>query len=254
MIFMKLTVLGSGTIFSGPKRKASSYLINGNNSSLLVDSGFGSLKQLQKCFDPLKIHNFLLTHLHLDHALNLPAFIAFKKQALYWKATTDKSQLNVFGPRGLEEFYSHLEKCYPYLADLPFKVELSELKNNKLKWFGFKIKSKPVQHKVNALGYRIKEKNKTIAFSGDSGYCEELIELGENVDLLVLECSFPSKLKRDYHLTPEQCGKIAKKANPKKLLLTHFYPAVEKTNILSEVRENFKGELLLARDLMELEV
>lgn len=254
MICMKLTVLGSGTIFSGPERKTSSYLVRGSTSDLLIDCGFCALKQLQKVFDPLKIHNFFLTHLHLDHCLDLAAIIAYKREALYWKASTDKSQLNVFGPKGLKEFYSYLKSAFPLISDVSFRIELKVLENSELKLFGFRVKSKPVRHRVNALAYRIEEDGKSIVVSGDTGYCEEIIEISENADLLVLECSMPSEMERDYHLTPKQCGLIASKAKPKTLLLSHFYPAVEKTNILREVKENFNGKILLANDLMELRV
>ena len=54
--------------------------------------------------------------------------------------------------------------------------------------------------------------------------------ISKNADLLILECSHPDGMKAKGHLTPSLCGKIAAKANAKKLVLTHFYPEADKVD------------------------
>ena len=61
---------------------------------------------------------------------------------------------------------------------------------------------------------------KSIVYSGDTDYCPELIELADNCDLLILECSFPDDMKVEGHLTPSEAGKIA--AETKTNLQTSF--------------------------------
>jgi ribonuclease BN (tRNA processing enzyme) len=50
------------------------------------------------------------------------------------------------------------------------------------------------------------------------------------------------------HLTPRQCGAIARIAQPKLLALTHFYPPVEDVDIRAEVAESFAGPVMLCVD------
>ena len=70
----------------------------------------------------------------------------------------------------------------------------------------------------------------------------------EDVDVLLLECSFPDTMKRNGHLTPSLCGEIAAETNCKKLVLTHFYPEVLKTDIISAVNTVYNGDVILAED------
>ena len=50
------------------------------------------------------------------------------------------------------------------------------------------------------------------------------------------------------HLTPEQCGEMARLAEPRQLVLTHLYPPVETVDIPALVGEAYKGALTVARD------
>jgi ribonuclease BN (tRNA processing enzyme) len=118
-----------------------------------------------------------------------------------------------------------------------------------------KILSKPMAHMSESVGYRIELKNgKSIAVSGDTDYCENLIDLASGVDLLVLECSFPDEKKVEGHLTPTLAGKIASESGCKRLLLTHFYPICDQHDILQRCRQVFHGEVILAEDLMRIEI
>jgi ribonuclease BN (tRNA processing enzyme) len=79
-----------------------------------------------------------------------------------------------------------------------------------------------------------------------------MVDLGTDVDLLVLECSFPEGEKVDGHLTPSWAGRIAKESGCKKLLLNHLYPICDQFDIVGQCREIFHGEVLLAEDFMRI--
>ena len=83
---------------------------------------------------------------------------------------------------------------------------------------------------------------------------DELIEGGRGAHTVLLECSFPDEMKRKGHLTPSECGQIASDMGCNRLLLTHSYPEVLQTDILSVVKTKFEGEAILAVDGMKLEI
>jgi ribonuclease BN (tRNA processing enzyme) len=56
------------------------------------------------------------------------------------------------------------------------------------------------------------------------------------------------------HLTPSLAGDIATRAGVKKLVLTHFYPECDQANIEQECRKTYDGPLVLAEDLMRIEI
>ena len=68
---------------------------------------------------------------------------------------------------------------------------------------------------------------------------------------MILECSYDNSRKVEGHLTPKDCGEIAKKANAKKLIITHFYP-VPKEVRLEETKEFFENTVM-AEDLMDIQ-
>lgn len=49
-------------------------------------------------------------------------------------------------------------------------------------------------------------------------------------------------------------GRIARESNCKKLVLTHFYPICGDYDISGQCKEEFNGEVVLAEDLMTIEV
>ena len=250
---MKLTVLGSGTFLS-KERNPAGYLLEHGEAKLLFDFGFGNLRHLQRACNPLDVFTLFLTHAHPDHSLDLISLLAYKKHAKIFHVKEEKRQFNLFGPKGTRAFYQNCIRAFPFIERLEFAVEVKELDVSQMKLFGFTIKSRPVRHSAEALAYRAESGGKSVVFSGDTSYCEEIVSIAEGADLLVLECSLPNEMPGYDHLTPKDCAMVAKRAKPKKLLLTHFYPMVEETDIKKEVGKEFKGEIILAEDLMELEV
>ncbi len=76
--------------------------------------------------------------------------------------------------------------------------------------------------------------------------------LAKNCDLLILDCG---QIKPgNGHLTPTLAGQIAQAAQVKKLLLTHFYPEMEKIDIKKIVKKYYSGPIILAKDLMKIKI
>jgi ribonuclease BN (tRNA processing enzyme) len=104
-------------------------------------------------------------------------------------------------------------------------------------------------------GYRFEFANgKSLVVSGDTDYCDGMIDLGREADLMILECSMPDDMKVQGHMTPSECGKLAQKANCRKLCLTHFYPVCDQKDVRKKCLAEYGGELFLAEDLMEFNI
>jgi ribonuclease BN (tRNA processing enzyme) len=108
-------------------------------------------------------------------------------------------------------------------------------------------------HIAESVGYRIEFKNgRSMAVSGDTDYCQNMIDLASGVDVLVLECSFPEGKKVEGHLTPSLAGRIAVESRCRKLLLTHFYPICDQFDIVGQCRQVYPGQIILGEDLMRI--
>ena len=86
--------------------------------------------------------------------------------------------------------------------------------------------------------------NSSLVYSGDTGFEKnKLVDFAKNADLLICESTY---LKGQFkngnnHLYAYEAGLIAEKANVKELLLTHFYPEIDKQKYVDEALENFKN-------------
>ncbi len=262
---MKITVLGSGTAAPRLDRNMSGYLLEADGKKILFDSGAGTIRQLLKLkINLLNIDNIFYTHLHNDHVNDLGAIIWSNNYGI-----KRKKPLNIHGPKGFKKYFKILMEKILKPTKLNYKIKVKEIwngsiikipinrTNNKIiskNKNNMIIKSIKSEHTDASVSYGIEYNNRSIVYSGDTDYSDEIIKISKNADLLILECSHPDNMKAKGHLTPFLCGKIAAKANVKKLVLTHFYPEADKVDIKKQCSRTFNGKIVLARDFMSIEV
>jgi ribonuclease BN (tRNA processing enzyme) len=120
-------------------------------------------------------------------------------------------------------------------------------------FLGLHLISRPVAHTPVSLGFRLTlPSGKTLVFSGDTDYCNGLVELAAGAEWLVLECSFPEGQKKEGHLTPSLAGRVAREAGAGTLILTHFYPECVGQDLNGPCSREFGGPVILAEDLMAI--
>jgi len=99
---------------------------------------------------------------------------------------------------------------------------------------------------------------KKVVYLSDTGYCNNAVRLAEDADLLISEATFSSELegKADeyHHLTAKQAASVAKQANVKRLVLTHFSQRFPDTGpLVAEARDLFPS-VEGAEDFMRIEL
>lgn len=142
-----------------------------------------------------------------------------------------------------------------WLIPSTYQVQIMEQGEETRTYDGLSVTSKKVKHIDMSRGYRFQTaEGKSLAVSGDTDYCEGMIELGKEADLMILECSSPDNMKLPGHLTPTECGKLAEEAGCRKLCLTHFYPVCDLEDVRATCHAVYTGELFLAEDLMEFNI
>ena len=246
---MLLKILGTGTSQVTKERTATANYIKIGNKSILLDCGCGTLVRLnQSNISVRDIDIILISHYHIDHISDLLPFL----WALKWPQMNRKKDLTIIGPKGFKKFYAQYIK--PIVFSKPFelfKIEIKEI-NKKMKFDNFYIQSYKTIHTKESVAFKFIEKNKSFVIAGDVDYDLGLIKFSKNVDLLILECSYNNTYKVKGHLIPTECGNIAKSANVKKLVLTHFYP-IKKETRLDETKKIFKNTIM-AKDLIEFKI
>lgn len=251
---IELTVLGSGTALPTATRSPSGYLVRGDGFRFLLDAGPGTMGRLARAGTSIdEIDLVFVTHFHPDHTLDLMALIFALTNPRFHESY---ERLTIVGPEGIEELYQGMRALYGRWME-PVTYELVRRVAEPGMRFpgGVTVSPFPMRHTRSSVGYRIEHDDGTVlAYSGDTDYCEAAVELGRDADLFVLECAFPEGEHRDGHLTPALAGKIAAAAGCRRLLLTHFYPECDGSDLIGPCAAWYHGEILLAADGLRLEV
>jgi ribonuclease BN (tRNA processing enzyme) len=250
---MKLTVLGSGTSVPNLQRNSAGYLLEENGQRFLIDFGYGNIHQLLRLgITYHDIDRIFFTHPHPDHMCDLIPFLFASKYPLDPR-TRD---LPIIAGPGFAEYFDRMMQAFNHwLSPDSYKVQIIELDKEKREFDGLEVTAGKVQHIEMSRGFRFTNvEGKMVTFSGDTDYCDEIVELGRRADLLILECSTPDDMKVEKHLTPELCGRIAREAGCKTLLLSHFYPPCEMSSVLASCQREFLGKIILADDLTTVDL
>jgi ribonuclease BN (tRNA processing enzyme) len=80
-------------------------------------------------------------------------------------------------------------------------------------------------------------------YSGDTGYCDALIDLARGADVFLCEASWTHSSSRPpkLHLSGTEAGRAAAKAGVSELLLTHIPPWTSREDVISEAKAEFDG-------------
>ena len=275
---LEIVVLGSG----GPRpfgRGGSSYIVEVEGTPrILVDAGPGAFIRIGELgLDLSAVDTVLLTHLHIDHAGDLPAF--FNARAL----TADGPiTYKIFGPDGAGLFPKTSRfvdllvgdgGAFAYQktfgADEKFVVKdlainLNPAETRIVDENGLVIDEIATHHgDCPSVAYRISYKGVTVVFSGDmdASAIPNLEKLAKDANLLIFNCAVldpPGSPEQLYelHTPPKKIGEAAKAAGVKSLLLSHTAPDVESREaaVRASIRTNFSGPVAFATDRLKVPV
>ena len=99
-----------------------------------------------------------------------------------------------------------------------------------------------------------------IAYCTDTGVCDSLRELAHSADLLITESSLKlgQRLEEWGHMDPREAAGIAKQAEVKQLLLTHFdagnYVSLEERREAEAAAKEIFKNTVCAYDDLEVEL
>ena len=245
---MKVTVIGCSGSFAGPASAASCYLLeadlDGRTWRVLLDLGSGALGSLQRFADPLSIDAVLLSHLHPDHYFDVSGLYVM------WRYHPEgpRPRIPVWGPKGVAKQCARaygLRKETGMTAEFDFHEYDDE---QPVRIGPFDISTGQVVHPVRAYGLRVECEGRVLVYSGDTGPCQQLVDLAAGAHLLLSEAAFVEAEDNpaDLHLTAREAGAAAAEAEVDRLVLTHIPPWHDPQVCLAEAKETYSGPIDLA--------
>lgn len=216
--------LGSGDAFGDGGRYQACVLVEMDAFGLLLDCGATSLTAM-KVFgvDPTEIDAVVISHYHADHYGGIPFLV------LDGQFSHRRRPLAIIGPGDVERrVTAAMETAFPGSSTVKqrFPLTFGELKvGNELgvgeaSALAFRVVHTPGS---DAVGLRLSFGGKTIAYTGDTEWTDNLPQLAASADLLICE-SYTWQKRVRYHLDYRTLAAHRGDLTAKRLVLTHFGP------------------------------
>ncbi len=269
----QVVLLGTGTPNADPARSGPSTAIVVNGSSYVVDLGPGVVRRAAAAkiaaLAPGKLRIAFLTHLHSDHTAGLSDFYLTP-------AVLDRhGPLLLFGPKGTKRMARHIEQAYK--ADVEnrvaglehgdrasYRIDAREFRAGKIyEDANVIVTAIPVQHGDwnESYGFLFATRDgKRIVVSGDTVASENIVRACNGCDVLVHEVYAEAgwrkrepqwqRYHKAAHTSGPDLGRLAQRARPKKLVLTHILLWTSTMEeLLGEIRAGFSGAIHAGQDL-----
>lgn len=285
---MRILLLGTGTPRYDLERAGPSQLLDIEGQYILIDCGPLATFRLFGSGIPLgQIDTLFFTHHHHDHNADFPVFIL----ASWYHG---RKGLKIFGPEGTRDFIFRVLEIYKPdftgrqnvfqrhgLLD-PEIQELDSGRTYQMEWG--EVSTWRTKHNPPNLAYRFTASGRSVVFTGDTAYQEELSDFARGADVLVHEAHMAKPVgslqltteeptpeniyaasmrpheKRIWeglkaiHSSPEEAAMIAQAAGVKKLVLSHISPFRDVKDMRSKASAHFSGAVIIGEDLMTIEV
>jgi len=251
---IELCFLGTGGSVATKERDNTSFLICQEKTLVLVDCPGSVFQKIKKFnFDPRNITAILITHIHPDHIYGLPSFI----HALM----LDDCLIPLYGSEEAVNFCKKLLDMFD-LLDKKIKTKIKFISLEAGKSFelesSLQCNSFKVPHSPSSLAFhfRFEEKKKDLFYSGDTPCRPSLFQEAAEKDYLIHDCSAPSRFFKEYpslytmHTHSLELGKLSQESKIKCLVPCHFFGELDFSisEVEEEIRENYKGRLILPED------
>lgn len=270
----EVILLGTGTPYPDPNASGPATAIVVNGRVFLFDAGAGVMRRIRAANLPINgPEAAFITHLHSDHTLGYPDLILTS-----W-VMRRATPFPVYGPRGLRRMTDHLLAAYSEDIEMRThglehevaggqRVSVHEIREGIVyEKDGVRVTAFRVPHGdwKNAFGYRIDTGDRSIVISGDTRPSEALIKAAKGVDVLIHEVYPAARLApenrpggkdwpqycREYHTSDSELGDLAKRVNPKILILHHVVRmgASDEELVNGVRRSGYDGRVVVGKDL-----
>lgn len=234
---MIITPLGTVSPYCKNDTNCPGFLIETDNKKFLLDCGNG-ISRLMKFPNDLNNLNIIITHYHKDHfgEIGILQYASY----VYHKLGLLNKPINIYLPR--EDYQNSKrtiiknEESYATYNDIESIINID---NVKLTFYDNN------SHLVKSYMIKIESEDLKIIYTSDIGTTNmmNLIKFCRDADLLICESSFLKSHNSNSktHLTASTASEIARLANVKQLLLTHFWPEEDKEKYKEEAKKNFNN-------------
>lgn len=243
---MELTILGASPALPNPGGASAGYLLQDNESLLLVDCGHGVVSVLRSLVDVADLSAVIISHMHPDHYFDLVPlayayfFGSLPPVPLYLPPDGTEILCAVERAVGLDDgFFRRIFDVQTYEPEATLAVG------------SLTIRFTPTKHFVPAYAMRFHDGTANeLVYSSDTAYSPSVVEFSRNASVAVFESAvvqYQRESDRLGHLDARTAGEMAREAGVGMLVVTH-YPATHADTVARSASDAFGKPVILARE------
>ncbi|MBE6146462.1 MAG: hypothetical protein E7171_07565 [Firmicutes bacterium] len=247
---MILKVLGTVSPHCHNEKNCPGYFVTTEHSKILLDCGNGITRNLNYPND-IQDLVIIISHLHRDHYSDL--FSLAYDSYVYHNLGLLQNRIKVYIPIQTSNDTINDYNLLTNLGEENYLEIITYQQEDIITTKDTTISFSPNPHSIPSYSVKIKEKNNTLVYSGDTGYIGNTIEkFAQGANLLICESTFlqGQTRKKDYHLYAHEAAQIARQSEVDKLLLTHFWPDIKKELYLQEALPIFENTQVAEENLI----
>jgi ribonuclease BN (tRNA processing enzyme) len=244
---MTLTVLGSSASSPDAGDACAGYLVEQGKTRILLDCGSGVLGNLRLVTEVESLSAIVISHFHPDHFLDLIPMRYGLKYGL-----THPVRPKLFVPPGGIAFLEGVGKAIRNSPDFFNNAfQLAEYDpQTSIQIDDLTLTFQRTTHDEPTWACAV-EGAARFVYTADTQESDDLERFAAGADLLLCEATYPAPAGdltegSANHLTSHQAGTLARSAGAKKLMLTHFWPGLDRAIFGEEAARAFGAPVILA--------
>ena len=245
---MRITVLGKSPSWQDADGACSGYLVEDDGVRVLIDCGNGVFGKLRRFADYLDVDAALISHLHADHFLDLvPYSYALTYAPRQQQGAPRRPDLHA--PTGARAVFRRVVGAWGDEALIEKAFDLHEYATSDVLRIGpLKIRFQPVPHYTATNAIEISNGGERMIFGADHRPTDDLIAFATGGDLLLIEATLtePEAEGPRGHMTPAEAGEHGRRANVRRLVLTHISDELDGEWARREAEATFGGAVEVA--------
>jgi ribonuclease BN (tRNA processing enzyme) len=222
---LRLTVLGCTTAAPHPASPTAGFLVEWDDTALLLDLGQGVVRNLQRVLDPHELSAIVIGHMHADHYLDIVGL-----RYLYPWGDRAPDPLPIHLPPGGRARLDALATAVSERAaffDAAFDAEEYD-PDATLEIGALRVTFVRGRHYVPAWGVVVEAPDGTrLGYTGDTGPSDSVVAAMHGVDLLLVEAALADLRYDDPergHLMADEAIAMVIAAEARGGLLVHYGP------------------------------